>query len=555
MKIAILGNYSTQFLVKSIKIALKNNGYIAEIYEGSFDAIDLELIDEGSGLYDFKPEIILIHESDYQLRKYFYNLSDDEKGNFSEIHLATLKNRIEILQRQIPTCRIIYPEIIRYNDSIYGNLYSKIEHSWYFQIQRLSYYLLNLALEESSFYIIDSTCSYPEIKLRDWTQINMADLQFSIPYLNYLSERIVIFLGTFEGQFKKCIILDLDNTLWGGIIGDDGLEGIQLGNSGIGKAFVNFQKWIKQLQKRGIIIAVCSKNDEMIAKSAFENHPDMVLSLKDISVFIANWNSKADNINLIQEVLNIGFDSMVFIDDNPAEREIVRRFLPSVTVPELPEDPSEYLPYLISINLFETSTYSANDLVRTQQYQEEAQRVTLAKSVTNMDDYLISLNMQAKVERFLPPNFERISQLIQRSNQFNLRTIRYTPAEIKELSSNPNMLSYSVELRDKFGDYGLISLAIVALENNTARIDSWIMSCRVLKRNVEQLLMNIIIEDLKQKNIDILHGEYIQTKKNNLVANLLNILTFKQIDENNYILNISDYIDLTTKITYEINLN
>ncbi|WP_083692390.1 HAD family hydrolase [Seonamhaeicola sp. S2-3] len=329
----------------------------------------------------------------------------------------------------------------------------------------------------------------------------------------------------------------------GGIIGDDGLEKIQIGSLGIGKAFTKIQKWAKELKNRGIILAICSKNNEEIAKNPFVNHNEMVLKLEDISVFVANWNNKADNIRYIQEVLNIGFDSMVFIDDNPAEREIVRQSIPEITVPELPEDPALYLPYLTNLNLFETVSYSKNDNDRTLQYQQEAERRKLISQVTNMDDYLKSLEMYGSISDFRQKDVSRIAQLTQRSNQFNLRTKRYTEDDIIKFMNSKNHLTYSVKLKDKFGDYGLISVIILEkTSSNVFFIDTWIMSCRVLKRDVEYYALNKIVDDLQKLKIDTLQGEYLETAKNSLVADLLEKLTFsKEKNDKIYSLNTNTY--------------
>ena len=241
--------------------------------------------------------------------------------------------------------------------------------------------------------------------------------------LPYISKNIIDILLSQNSIFKKCLILDLDDTLWGGIIGDDGIENIQLGNLGIGKAFVDFQRWVKKLKERGVIICICSKNDDNVAKNVFINHPDMVLSLDDISVFVANWNSKVDNIKNIQKVLNIGFDSIVFIDDNPYERNLVRDNIPDITVPEIPEDPSNYLPFLYEENLFETNNISNLDKDRTKLYQTEYERVKSKSKFTDLSDYMTNLEMESKVEFLTKFNIPRVSQLSQRSNQFNLFVI------------------------------------------------------------------------------------------------------------------------------------
>ena len=266
------------------------------------------------------------------------------------------------------------------------------------------------------------------------------EMVLSVDALPYVAARVMDIVCAIEGKTHKCLILDLDNTVWGGVVGDDGWEGLQLGHGlGIGKAFTEFQQWVKKLRERGIILAVCSKNDEDKAKEPFEKNPEMVLKLDDIAVFIANWENKADNIRTIQQILNIGFDSMVFIDDNPFERNMVRQNVPDICVPEMPEDQGEWLEYLYSLNLFETASYSTADKDRTKQYKVEAQRVSASKAFTNEEDFLKSLNMVSVVSGFNKFNTPRVAQLSQRSNQFNLRTVRYTDADIGDIGSRPGM--------------------------------------------------------------------------------------------------------------------
>jgi len=354
---------------------------------------------------------------------------------------------------------------------------------------------------------------------------------FNPNFLPYFAKNILDIIYACEGKINKCLILDLDNTLWGGIIGDDGIENIELGDLGIGKAFSEFQLWIKELKERGVVLAICSKNEMHIAKEPFKKHPEMVLSLDDIAVFVANWNNKADNIRHIKKILNVGFDSMVFIDDNPFERSQVKTEIPEITIPDLPEDPAEYLSYLKSLNLFETASSSGLDKKRTKQYQEESKRVDFKENFSSIDTYLKSLNMIAEVSFFDQFNKPRIAQLTQRSNQFNLRTIRYSEKEIQSIIDSKKHIGLYVKLKDTFGDYGLISLAILEKKDSCFFIDSWIMSCRVLKRGVEQLLLDIIINIAKDNNIYELKGVYIPTAKNILVKDLYRSLRFKKVND------------------------
>ena len=367
------------------------------------------------------------------------------------------------------------------------------------------------------------------------------EMVLSMDILPEVAFKTVDLIGAIQGNFKKCLILDLDNTMWGGIIGDDGLENIQLGSLGIGKAFTEFQYWIKKLKNRGIILAVCSKNTESVAKEPFENHPDMVLHLDDFAVFIANWQNKPDNIREIQSILNIGFDSMVFLDDNPFERNIVRENIPGITVPELPKDPADYLEFLYQQNLFETISFSGEDAKRTKQYQVEAKRTVLQKSFTNEDPFLQSLKMVSMVEPFNKFNIPRVAQLSQRSNQFNLRTIRYTEADIEIIANDENNLSFSFTLEDKFGDNGIICVVILKKDNvTTLFIDTWLMSCRVLKRGMENFVLNIIAEFAKEKGFIYLKGEYLATSKNEMVKNHYFQLGFETADDY-WLLNLTKY--------------
>jgi FkbH-like protein len=264
----------------------------------------------------------------------------------------------------------------------------------------------------------------------------------------------------------------------------------------------------------------------------------MVLKLVDIAVFVANWENKADNIRHIQQILNIGFDSMVFLDDNPFERNIVRENIPAITVPELPEDPADYLEYLYSLNLFETVSYSGEDSKRTKQYQEEAQRSLVQTSFTNEDDFLKSLDMISVVEPFTKFNTPRVAQLSQRSNQFNLRTIRYSESDIERMASDPAIFPFTFTLTDKFGDNGLIAVIILKKENEvTLFIDTWFMSCRVLKRGMEDFTLNTLVNFAKGKGFRYLKGEYIPTEKNGMVKDHYKNLGF-QLDGNFWVLDV-----------------
>ena len=333
---------------------------------------------------------------------------------------------------------------------------------------------------------------------------------------------------------------------------DDGLENIQIGELGLGQAFSRLQQWLKELKRRGIILAVCSKNEEDAAKEPFLKHPEMVLRLEDISMFVANWEDKAGNIRRIQQTLNIGMDSIVFLDDNPFERNAVKSLIPDITVPELPEDPSEYLSYLQQLNLFETASYSKADADRTKQYQEEIARTTLQSVFASYDEYLESLEMKAVAKPFDAFHFPRIAQLTQRSNQFNLRTIRYTEAEIEQLAEDEDHLTLYFTLKDKFGDYGLISVVVMdKLTDTELFISEWLMSCRVLKRGMEEYILDTIIRTAEREGYRTVTGEYIPTPKNAMVEKLYERLGLQAVGENRYKAEVENYKYHTTYIEPE----
>jgi FkbH-like protein len=543
IKLAILGDSATQFLA----IAIRGTGYLEklniEIWEADFNQIERQVFDTSSELYEFKPYIVLIFFSTHKLLAKYNKLKPTDYNSFATNHLELVERIYQTISTNL-SAKIIYYNHPEINDAVFGSFANKTETSFLFQLRKINYRLMEFAIANANFFIAEISTLQNQIGKNNLFQpavyIN-TEMVLSIDVLPQLAATTVSLINALQGSFKKCVILDLDNTTWGGIIGDDGMENIQIGSLGIGKAFTEFQYWIKKLQHRGIIVAVCSKNTESVAKEPFEKHPDMVLKLDDIAVFVANWENKADNIRHIQSVLNIGFDSMVFLDDNPFERNIVRENIAGITVPDLPEDPSEYLEYLYQLNLFETVSFSSEDEGRTKQYQVEAERSILQKAFTNEDDFLQSLNMQSVVEPFNKFNTPRVAQLSLRSNQFNLRTVRYSEADIEQIGSDENNFSFSFTLEDKFGNNGMICVIILSkMSAATLFIDTWLMSCRVLKRGMENFVLNTIANFAKDNGYQFLEGEYIPTAKNEMVKLHYANLGFKE-NESNWILDISVY--------------
>lgn len=534
VKVALVGDTATQFLATAIRGMGVERGYGIDLFEAEYNQVERQFLDPTSELYGFGAEFIVLFQSTHKLCERHALLSAWEQERLADERLGFVSS---VCQNPMLVGKKIicfnYPEI---EDTVFGSYANKVSSSFTSQVRKLNYGLMNLARQYPDLFICDLAGLQNKFG-RDFMfapNIYMStEMVLSVDCLPYVASRVMDIVCAIKGQFKKCLILDLDNTLWGGVIGDDGLEGIQLGHGlGIGKAFTEFQMWVKKLKQRGIIICVASKNEEKTAKEPFEKHPDMILKLDDIAVFQANWETKVDNIRTIQQILNIGFDSMVFLDDNPFERNMVRENIKGITVPELPDDPGEYLEYLYSLNLFETASFSAADKDRTKQYQVEAQRVSLSKTFTNEADFLKSLGMVSKVTGFDTFNTPRVAQLSQRSNQFNLRTVRYTEADIKAIEADKeHYATFAFTLGDKFGDNGLVCVVILEKRDaDTLFVDTWFMSCRVLKRGMEDFTLNTLVAYARENGYSRIVGEYLPTAKNVLVQNLYPNLGFQPIE-------------------------
>ena len=532
IKMALVGDTATQFLATAIKGMGVERGYYIDLFEAEYNQVERQFMDTTSDLFEFNADFVVIFQSTHKSGEHHSMLSVEQQVSLADERLSFLASLCE--NSALANKKIIYFNYPEIDDAIFGSYANKVTSSLVYQTRKLNYELMNLAQRYPNLYICDVAGLQNKFGRDMMFSSNVyvsTEMVLSLDALPYVAARVMDIVCSIKGKFNKCLILDLDNTVWGGVIGDDGLEGIQLGHGlGIGKAFTEFQMWVKKLKQRGIIICVASKNNEETAKEPFENHPDMILKLDDIAVFQANWETKVDNIRTIQSILNIGFDSMVFLDDNPFERNIVRENITGITVPELPQDPGDYLEYLYSLNLFETASYSNADKDRTKQYQVEAKRVSLSKTFTNESDFLKSLNMVSTVSGFTKFNTPRVAQLSQRSNQFNLRTIRYTEADVAAMAENPDIIDLSFTLNDKFGDNGLIAVVILKpLDQDTIFVDTWFMSCRVLKRGMENFTLNTIVERAKAAGYKRIIGEYLPTAKNKMVERHFPNLGFKKV--------------------------
>jgi FkbH-like protein len=529
IRLALLADCSTQHLVPLLEVLFARHGIALEAYVADYDVIDAEILDPESGLYRFAPRYVVLLVAAEHLKTRLYDaanrreMADDVIQRF--VHLwDTLKAHGNVT--------IIQSNFVVPSERAFGHYETKVTDSLGSTVAEINYGLAVAARHASHLLLCDLDHVAADVGRRHWTDETLWALAKSICRLDYLplvADAIVRMVLAAEGMFVKCVILDLDNTLWGGVIGDDGLAGIVLGEFDEGEAFVAFQRFLKELSRRGIILAVVSKNDEATARRPFTDHPHMVLRPEDIAVFIANWENKVDNIRTVQRVLNIGLDSMVFVDDNPFERDLVRKLLPEVIVPDLPDDPALYVRALTQEGFLETASYSPADQTRTAQYREEAQRELARVSYHSIDEYLSSLGMTIKVERFSPFALPRIAQLIQRSNQFNLTTRRYNETDCEQMMHRGDgTVPIAVTLADRFGDYGLISIVILRQSDETLEIDTYLMSCRVLKRGVEQFIMNCIVDYARRVGVTRVIGSYTPTAKNSMVKDFYAAFGFRQ---------------------------
>lgn len=559
LRIALIGGSSLHPFCEAVDHLLTVAGFAPTLFVGEYDNYNAEILEADSPLYDFRPDVTLIIPSGHRCR-YGGSLSD----SYVLVRESVSAQANEILQlcevlHRRAGCQVLLANFIPCAQFDPGSLRVKsLGSEWGFR-RAVS---AELGLCSPAYvHICDLEFLSSRrglLKSRDeraWfesKQLCAPDLQLDI------AREVTHLVRALRNPQAKLLALDLDNTLWGGIIGDDGLEGIEIGDSSPrGEAFKAFQLHIRTLNERGILLAVCSKNDYAKAVEPFEKHPDMMLRLDHFAAFYANWNPKSENLKAIAADLNLGLDSIVFVDDNPAELEIVRQFAPEVRGILLGPDPSTYVSLLGDCRYFEPMTVTAEDLARGQQYRQEQQRQSLRASTADMNSYLASLAMNADIKPFLPIDFPRIAQLINKSNQFNLTTIRRTESDVRQVWTDPLCRTLTVRLSDRFGDHGLVSVIICTIvENDSFRdleIETWVMSCRVLQRQVEHVVLNEIFAIARNLGCRRVIGRYLRTEKNDMVRDLYLRMKFDGqedlADSATYTREVSAFIPFSTKIS------
>jgi FkbH-like protein len=520
-RLAILGSSTLAHLLGAIRVGgLRRNIWI-ETYENEFGQYLQELSDPASSLHKFQPTAILVALDGYHLAAGVSADFDAAGAESALVEIEAHLREIWRLARNAFRCPIVQQTAVPVHIPVLGNNEHRLPGSRSRFLDRLNHDLRLMAEAEGvDLLALDTRVAQDGIaQWHDHALWHRSKQEISPTAAPLYGDLVSRLLAAKQGRSSKCLVLDLDNTIWGGVVGDDGVEGIVLGHgSALGEAYVAFQEYARELSRRGVILAVCSKNDEANALAPFERHPEMVLKRADIASFVANWSDKPNNIRAIARELNIGLDSLVFIDDNPFERDLVRRELPMVAVPEVVEDPTHFAKIIADAGYFEGLSVTDEDRARTNQYLVNRDRQAVRTSATDINSYLRSLEMRLSWCRFDRVGLQRTVQLINKSNQFNLTTRRYTEHEVLAVMDDSRAFGLQLRLLDRFGDNGVIAVVIGRLQGDTdLYIDTWLMSCRVLGRQVEQATLNLIAQAARQLGAHRLVGHYIPTDKNRMV--------------------------------------
>lgn len=554
-KIAILGGSTTSAIKQMMELFLLNNGIKPSFYESEYNKFYEDAMFDNEELKSFNPDIIYLHTTNRNIRNYpSIDMNKEEVNELLNSEYTFFENIWKSLKDKY-SCPIIQNNFEKPYYRLMGNKDFSDIHGKVNFVNRLNSLFAEYAQNNENFYICDIDYISADFGLNKWSDpfyFHMYKYAVNVNAIPYLSFNVANIVKSIFGKNKKGFVLDLDNTLWGGVIGDDGVDGIALGpEEAKGSVYSEFQKYLKETTQLGIILNIDSKNEHENAIAGL-NHPDSELHEDDFVEIKANWDPKDKNFKEIAESINLLPESLVFVDDNPAERFIVTEQLKGVSAPEM-NNPEKYIETIDRNGYFEVTVFSKDDVKRNQMYKENAKRAKLEASFTDYHDYLLSLDMKGVIKPFESIYYERITQLSNKSNQYNLTTRRYTQSEIEEIAVSDKYVTLYGKLIDKFGDNGLVSVAIGSIEDETCNIDLWLMSCRVLKRDFEYAMMDTFVEKCKDKGIKTLIGNYCPTAKNGMVKNFFDLHGFELIEETDgnkkYQLNIDDYKNKNTVIT------
>ena len=532
-KIAILGGSTTRDIRDILELFLLNYGIRPCFYESEYNQYYADGMFPNPALEEFHPDILYIHTTNRNIEQY-PSLEDDrtlvtQKLQAEYEHFRALWEHLHAVYG----CPVIQNNFEPPFYRLLGNRDASDHRGRWNYIQRLNQMFYEYADTHQDFYIHDICYEAADYGLERWSDPfywNMYKYAMCVPAIPYTAFQLARIIKSIFGRNKKVLNLDLDNTLWGGVIGDDGPENIEIGQeTSLGQTYAEFQDYLKQHKKLGVLLSVNSKNNEETALSGLER-ADSVLKREDFVAFRANWEPKSHNLYATAEELKLLPESFVFVDDNPAEREIVRQEVPGAAVPEITKV-EEYIRVLDRSGFFEVTNFSEDDLKRNEMYLANEQRNRMQKNFSDYGDYLRSLEMKAGIGAFVPAYFSRIAQLTNKSNQFNLTTHRYSQSEIEQIAADPQYLTLCGRLKDKFGDNGVVSIVIGRKEKDVLHIELWLMSCRVLKRDMEYAMMDTLVKQCRDCGIRQIYGYFYPTAKNAMVKDFYALQGFEKLEE------------------------
>jgi len=520
IKVALLSSFTIDPLGMYIDIKSRLVGLYPEIYIGPFNQYQQEILDEGSKLYAFKPDVVILAvQAESLLGDDFYSrfVKLSEKEQYQTEIIDRFKKLLSLLTSRTNSLVLVNNFIVP-SFSPLGILDNKVDIGFKSFFYGLNQRLVDLYKKNNQVYVVDLegvASKHGKSRCLNYQMYYMGSFVFSESFLPVVADEYMGYIKALKNLTRKCIVLDLDNILWGGIIGEDGFDGIKLGKDSPGNAYVDFQRLLLSYYNRGIILAINSKNNYEDAIKVIRKHPCMVLRDKHFVTMRINWQDKVQNMIELAKEINIGLDSMAFVDDNPREREQIKQALPEVLVVDMPSSPFLYRQALESLNDFNVLALTKEDKMRGEMYYARKMREELRESIPSLEDFLKSLEMKVVIKYADDFSQPRIARMVNKTNQFNLTTRRYTDVEIKKMKEKRDEFNiYSLQVIDKFGDEGIVGVAIVRKEPQTWTLDSFLMSCRVIGRKIETAFLAKIVADAKKKGVSAIIGEYIPTQKN-----------------------------------------
>ena len=547
INVAILGGSTTSEIKDILELFLLDLGVKAKFYESSYNKFYEEAVFDNEALESFNPDIIYLHTSNVNIVRY-PNIDDNEEvvdallsseiGRFVSIWASLDKYSCAVIQNNFEL-----PVVRNLGNLDFYHVSGKVNY-----INRLNLEFSKMAREINYLYISDINYLSSKQGMDKWFDRRLwylAKYTVSFESIPLLAKNLSSIISAILGYTKKCLVLDLDNTCWGGVVGEDGVAGLDIGSeTASSQAYMDFQKNIIELKNRGVSLAVCSKNNYEDALQGLE-HPSNILKLKDFVSFKANWDRKDKNILEISNELNLNVDSFVFVDDNPSERDIVSSQVSGISVPDVGDDVIDYIDHINDNGYFEIISLLDDDLKRNQYYSDNIKRVVEKNKYENYGEFLGSLDMRAEIDNFSEVYLDRITQLINKTNQFNLTTKRYTLAEISNIYHDSSYIKIYGKMSDKYGDNGLVSVLIGSIDDRSCHIDIWLLSCRVLKRDMEHAMFDKFVKFCKSQGVTKILGYYVETKKNSIVSCLYDDLGFEKLTTEKSVtiwsLNIDNY--------------